>query len=303
MIKRSRGGVVRTEDSYGTILGVGAYLIWGLFPLYWPLLKPAVSIEILGHRIVWSLLAVVVALVVRRKGLPRVPVRKALLLGSASVFIAINWGVYIYGVNHGHVVETSLGYFINPLVNVLLGVVILRERMRRTQWIAVAIAATAVLVLTIDYGRVPWISLILASSFATYGLLKKFAGVPALDALSIETMVLAPIALVYLLTMAHPTFASHGVDHSALLIGTGFISVAPLLLFGGAINRLPLSTLGVFQYIAPTLQFIIGVTVRHEPLPAVRLVGFVIVWIALAIFTVDAFRQARRTDLGAEALV
>lgn len=297
---------MRDEARYGTFLGVGAYTIWGLFPLYWPLLEPAASIEILGHRVVWSLLAIALALLVQRKGLPRVPLRRFLLLAGAAVFIAVNWGVYIYGVNHDHVVETSLGYFINPLVNVLLGVLVLRERLRRAQWSAVGVAALAVVILTFNYGRVPWISLILASSFGIYGLLKKFAHAAALDGLAIETIVLAPIALGYLLITPDKSFASHGADHALLLIGTGFLSVLPLLLFGGAITRLPLSSLGVLQYIAPTLQFLIGVAVRHEPLPAVRLVGFAIVWVALAIFTYDGVTHARRTarpDFGAESLV
>lgn len=275
-------------------MGLAAYLIWGMFPLYWPLLKPAGAVEILAHRVVWSLASVAVLLVVtngRRawRSLPRDP-RSLLTLSAAGVLIGINWGVYIWGVNHGHVVDTSLGYFVNPLVTVALSVVVLRERLRGRQWAAVVVATLGVVVLTVQAGRPPWIALVLAVSFGSYGLLKKIVGVAPLTGLAVEAAVLAPLAAAYLLTQGARgvgTFSTHGAAHAVLLASSGVVTVVPLLLFAGAAPRIALSRLGLMQYLTPTIQFLIGVTIRHEPLPAVRLVGFCLVWLALAIFTAD----------------
>lgn len=279
-------------------MGLAAYVCWGVFPLYWPLLEPAGAVEILGQRIVWSAVVVTVVLLVRRMGRPRLTRRQGFLIAGASVVLSINWGLYIWGVNHGHVLETSLGYFINPLFTVLLGVFVLGERLRGLQRVAVVIATVAVIGLTIDYGRPPWIALVLAASFGSYGLLKKFAGVGAVDSLAVETWVLTPVALVFLLvTASTSTFASHGPDHVSLLIGTGVVTTVPLLFFGGAVTRVPLTTLGLLQYVAPTLQFACGVVIRHESLPATRLVGFALVWVALAVFSYDALRSNRRAAL------
>ncbi len=280
----------------GFAYGVLAYAIWGLFPLYWPLLEPASALEILAHRIVWS--AVVVTLVVAVGGtlgqVRRLPRRALGRLSLAAVFIAINWGVYIYGVNSHHVVETSLGYFINPLLTVALGVLVLRERLRRIQWVALALGLLAVVVITADYGRLPWIALTLAASFGTYGLIKKQVGVPAAQGLVVESGTLALPAIIVIAVLqanGSGTWTGHGPDHQAWLALAGVVTAVPLLFFAGAAARLPLTTLGVLQYLTPTLQLLIGVYVQHEAMPASRLVGFVLVWLALILLTADGWRH------------
>jgi chloramphenicol-sensitive protein RarD len=294
------GGVPAARSGFAA--GVGAFLLWGLFPLYWPLLEPAAPVEILAHRIAWSLLLLVALLAVTSgfawvRGLER---RQAWLLTLAAVLVSLNWGTYIYGVNSGQVVETSLGYFINPLVTVALGVTVLRERLSRAQLVAVAIAAVAVAVLAIDYGRPPWIALTLAGSFGLYGLIKKRAGVDGTQSLTFETAVLVLPAVGYLLWLGaagQGTFTTKGAGHVALLAAAGIFTAAPLVLFGIAAIRIPLTTLGLLQYLAPTLQFLIGVLVYSEPMPASRLAGFALVWVALLIFTTDAVRGARRAPI------
>jgi chloramphenicol-sensitive protein RarD len=211
----------------------------------------------------------------------------------------VNWGLYIWGVNHGHVVETSLGYFINPLVTVALSVLVLGERLRRIEWIAVGVAAAGVVVLTIDAGRPPWIALALASSFGGYGLVKKVVGVEPAHGLLIEAAVLAPIALGYLVidgAQSGSTFANHGAGHAALLASSGVVTMVPLLLFAAAAPLVPLSRLGLMQYLTPTIQFVIGVTVRHEALSAGRLAGFGLVWAALSLFAVGRASRVRGLD-------
>jgi chloramphenicol-sensitive protein RarD len=284
----------------GTLFAAGAYAIWGLLPLYWILLKPAGAVEVLAHRFVWSLVFVAAVLLVLRRSawlrdLHHHP-RTALYLTAAAALIAVNWGTYIYGVNTGRVVETSLGYFINPLVSILLGVVVLRERLRPGQWAAVGLGTVAVFVLAADYGRLPWIALLLAGTFAIYGLLKKQAAAPPLEGMAVESGVSTPVALAYLAWLSwtgHAQFGHVSITHTVLMLLTGVATAIPLLLFASAANRVPLSTLGVFQYIAPTLQFIIGVAVLHEDMPAARWAGFVLVWAALALFTVDGIRAHR----------
>lgn len=294
-----------SSERRGTLLGVAAYLLWGLFPLYWPLLEPGGATEILGHRVVWSLAVVAVLLIIvrgRGAALPR-DRRRLALLTVAAIVIGVNWGLYIWGVNHGHVVETSLGYFVNPLVTVALGVFVLGERLRPVQWGAVAIAAAGVVWLTVAAGRPPWIALVLAFSFATYGLVKKVVGVGAVEGLFVETAILAPFALAYLVAIevsGDSTFTTHGLDHTALLISAGPVTAVPLLAFAGAASRIPLSRLGLMQYLTPTLQFLIGVVVRHEPFGTARIVGFGLVWIALVAFTVDS-ASSRRRDLALTA--
>ena len=297
-----------TEDRRGTLLGIAAYLMWGSFPLYWPLLEPAGALEILAHRVVWSLVAVMVLLLATGRslrGLPRER-RPLLLLVAAAVLIGVNWGVYIWGVNNGHVLETSLGYFINPLVSVALAVVVLGEKLRPVQWLAVAVAAGGVIVLTVVAGRPPWIALALAFSFGTYGLVKKIVGVAAVEGLVVETAVLAPVAFAFLVVVVATGgshFTNHGAAHALLLTTTGAVTVAPLLAFAGAASRVPLNRLGLMFYMTPTIQFLIGVLLRHEPVSSGRLAGFVIVWLALALFTVDtATTRRRQLDLAAEAV-
>ena len=282
----------------GLLAAVGAYLLWGLFPLYWPLLEPASAVEILGHRIVWSLVFLVALLGVTTgfAWVRRLGARAVALLTVAAVLVSVNWATYIYGVNSEHVVETSLGYFINPLVTVVLAMVFLHERLRRRQGFALAVALLGVLVLTIDYGRVPWIALTLAMSFGAYGLVKKQAGVDGPQSLAVETAVIVVPATAYLLWLGGTgdgTFTSAGPGHAALLIGAGVVTALPLMLFGAAAVRIPLTTLGLLQYMTPTIQFLIGVLLYGEPMPVARLAGFVLVWIALAILVVDAVGAAR----------
>jgi chloramphenicol-sensitive protein RarD len=289
-----------TPGRAGFLYGAAAYGLWGLFPLYWPLLKPARPLEILAHRLVWSLVFVALLLwrgrawpsllgVVRRRD-----TRYTLM--AAGALVSVNWGTYIWAVNAHHVVETSLGYFINPLFTILLGVFVLHEQLRRVQWIAVGIASAAIVVLTVDYGRLPWIALTLAFSFGTYGYLKKRASVGAVESLAVETatMVLpALITLTVLQVNGELTFGHQSVGNTLLLMATGLVTAIPLLFFGAAARRLPLSVLGMLQYLAPVLQFAVGVLVDHEPMPAARWAGFGLVWLALILLTVDGLRTAR----------
>jgi len=292
----------------GLLYGFGAYLLWGLFPLYWPLLKPAGAVEILAQRMVWSLLLIAVVLVLTR-GLGSVrrlvtDRGKAVRLALAAVVVSVNWGIYIWGVNSGQVVETSLGYFINPLLTILLGVLVLKERLTRPQWTAVGIATLAILVLTVDYGRLPWIALSLATSFGCYGFLKKQVSAGAVESLAIETAVLVGPALLTLVVLAEQsrlTFGHAGIGNALLLAGTGVVTAVPLLLFGAAASRLPLTSIGLLQYLAPTLQFLVGVGLRHEPMPLARLLGFVLVWVALVVLTVDALTRRRAAALADSA--
>ncbi|MGI5325681.1 EamA family transporter RarD [Actinomadura nitritigenes] len=279
--------------------GVAAYVLWGLFPLYWPLLKPAGAMEILAHRIMWSLVAVAVVLAAARNWgwIRALTVRKAGLLAAAAMVITANWGTYIYAVNSGHTIEAALGYFINPLISVVFGVVIFRERLRAGQWAAVGLGAAAVAVLTADYGRLPWIALVLAFSFGTYGLLKKFASMPSAESLAVETAVMFVPALVFAVVLAgrgDAAFGHHGAGHAALLAGAGIVTAIPLMLFNAAAIRLPMSAIGMLQYLAPVLQFLIGLLVQGEEMPPSRWAGFLLVWLALVALTWDGVRGGRR---------
>ncbi|OLR91214.1 EamA family transporter RarD [Actinokineospora bangkokensis] len=285
----------------GFLLGVAAYVAWGFFPLYWPLLAPAGPVEILAHRIVWSLVAVAVLVAVtRRWAQVRAVLRDRTRLGFIAVgafTIALNWGMYIYGVNSGQVVETSLGYFINPLVTILLGVLVMGERLRPGQWVGLGVALAAVVELTWDYGRLPWIALTLAFSFGTYGLMKKKAGVGSAEGLALETAVLAPVALVFLVVVhasGGGTFGHAGWVNALLLAGTGVVTAVPLLLFGAAAVRVPMSTMGMLQYFVPIIQFAIGVLVFHEAMPGPRWIGFGLVWLALVVITAESLAHRRR---------
>ncbi len=278
--------------------GVAAYGLWGLFPLYWPLLLPAQPVEILGHRMVWTLLTMLAVLTVLRqwaavRGVLRSG-RTTALLAVAGVLIGVNWGLFIHGVNTGHVVEIALGYFINPLVTVLLGVIVLRERLRPVQWVAIGLGAVAVAVLAADYGRPPWLALAIAGTFAGYGYLKKSANVGTMQSLSIETAVLFLPALAYLAVLHAGSGGTWGTSgRSYLLATTGIVTAAPLLFFGAAATRVPLSTMGLLQYLAPVLQFLIGVAVYGEQMPPARWAGFSLVWLALVLLSADALRAGR----------
>jgi len=304
----SRGAPSRA--SAGLAAGITAYALWGIFPLYFPLLEPAGAFEIIAHRIVWSLVFCLVALAVTRSWpqfarLWRTP-RTLALLATAAVFLAINWTVYVYGVNSNHVVETSLGYFINPLVTVLLAVVFLHERLRPVQWGALGLGTVAVLVIALGHGGVPWLAVVLAVTFGMYGLIKSRVGgrVEALPGLAVETSVLAPVAAgywIWLSAQGASTFSADGPWHAVALASAGVVTAVPLLLFGAATRRLPLSVVGLLQYLTPTLQFIIGVAVQHEAMSPARWAGFALVWAALVVLVVDGARNRRAQVLEARA--
>ena len=299
-----------SDTRAGLTYGFSADLLWGLFPLYFPLLEPAGWVEILAQRIVWSLVVVATLLAFTRgfRGVGRVLRNRHQFtrLAGAACLITVNWAVYIWGVNAGHVVECSLGYFINPLFTILLGVVILKERLRPAQWAAVGIGLVAVVVITVDYGRPPWIALTLAASFGLYGFLKKQAAVGAADSVAVETGVLfIPAGIALALVAAHGdlAFGSHSAGNTLLLAFSGVVTAVPLLFFAAATQRLPLSVVGLLQYLTPVLQFIVGVGIRHEHVPFAEFIGFCLVWLALIVLTTDSLRHRRaatRLDRAAE---
>jgi chloramphenicol-sensitive protein RarD len=290
------------EARAGVLFGLAAYGLWGVFPLFFPLLRPAGAGEILAHRIVWSLVAVVAVLAVRRntRFLPALlrDRRRLALLAAAAVLIAVNWGTFIYAVNSRHVIESSLGYFITPLVSVAFGMVFFRERLRGRQIAALALGACAVVVLTADYGRPPWIALTLGLSFGTYGLLKKLAGVGAAESLTLETLILLVPAIAYLVVLeltSGATFTHRGTGHALLLVASGPVTAVPLLFFSAAVTRVALTLVGMLQYLAPVLQFLVGLLVVSEAMPTSRWIGFGLVWGALCILSLDGIQAARRS--------
>ncbi|MDT7708466.1 MAG: chloramphenicol-sensitive protein RarD [Pseudonocardiales bacterium] len=285
-------------DGRGVGAAVGAYAIWGLFPAFWPMLAPAVPVEVLAHRIAWTavLMVVVISLVRGWPELRALAPRGWAMVAAAGVLITINWGLYIYAVFDGQVVEAALGYFMSPLVSVLLGVLVLRERLNRVQWAAVALGIAAVVVIAIENGRPPWIALTLAASFGTYGLIKRTVPLSATGSVTAEGLVLGPIAvavIVWFQVAGGGTMVGHGPVHLLLLIAAGPVTAIPLLLYGVAARRVPLSTIGVLMYLNPILQFVWGVFVVHEAMPATRWIGFALVWVALTVFTVDLIRTNR----------
>ncbi|GAA3702999.1 EamA family transporter RarD [Sphingomonas cynarae] len=282
----------------GLWLGAGAYILWGLLPLYLKLLTGVPAVQVLAHRVVWSLLLLaIVVLVLGRLRTVRAAARgrTLALLGASATLIAINWLTYIWAVQHAHVLEASLGYFINPLVNVALGVAVLGERVSRVQRVAVGIAAAGVLVMALSGGGAIWISLVLAVSFGLYGLIRKVAAIDALGGLTIETLLLAPLSLVVLAYAGAAGNAAFGQERSAdlLLILAGPVTAAPLLLFAAAARRLTLATLGLLQYLGPTLQFAEAVLIFGEPLRPVHIVTFAAIWTGCALYAWDAWRQSR----------
>ncbi|WP_182112073.1 MULTISPECIES: EamA family transporter RarD [unclassified Actinotalea] len=297
-------------DRTGLALGFGAYLLWGFLTLYFPLLEPAGPVEIIAHRVVWSLVFCLVLLRVTGSWSAYVrALRDPRMLGTlavAGVLVALNWLVFVFGVLSGHTVDTALGYYINPLVTVVLAVVLLGERLRPAQWAALGIGAVAVVVITVGVGRLPWIALVLAATFGLYGLLKNRVGrtVPAVASLAVETTVLTPVAGAYLAWLGlsgAAAFGAHGGGHVALLVGLGVVTAVPLLMFGAAARRLPLSVVGMLQYVAPTLQFLVGVLVFGEEMPTARWIGFGLVWLALVVLTVDGLRATRSPRRAAAA--
>ncbi|MBV5246424.1 EamA family transporter RarD [Mycolicibacterium sp. PAM1] len=282
----------------GLFFGAGAYVMWGLFPAFFPLLKPAGALEILAHRIIWSfvLMVVVVAAVRRMRDIAAISGRTWLLLTAASALIAANWLIYVYAVNNGHVVDAALGYFINPLVSIALGLVIFREKLNCWQGSALAIAVVAVVVLTIQLGEPPVVGLGLALSFGLYGLVKKLVPTDPRVSVGIEAAIATPFAVAYLVALQSGgggTLTGHGGGHVALLILAGVLTALPLLLFARAAQLLPMVTLGLLFYVTPTMQLTWGVLVGGEPMPPMRWFGFALIWVALAVFTVDAVRRAR----------
>jgi len=291
-----------SKNKLGLLFGISAYSLWGAFPLYWPLLEPANPLEIVSHRAVWTLvfcfivLAVTKALKSTLATLKRPKIAAKLFL--TSLLISINWLVYIWATNNGHVVEASLGYYINPLIIIGFGVILLKEKMRPLQWAAVTIATIGVLVLTIDYGRLPWIALALAVSWGSYGLIKKQLGLGALEGLAIETLISGFFYLGYLIYIGNQGTGQFGHHWglTLLLMSAGAITAIPLLLFNGSATRLPFTTIGLLQYITPTLQFSVGVWIRHEDMPPARWVGFLIIWVSLTTLAIDLVRSGRSVN-------
>jgi chloramphenicol-sensitive protein RarD len=288
-----------SKNKLGLLFGVSAYSLWGAFPLYWPLLEPANPLEIVSHRAVWTLVFCFIVLAATKALKSTLVTLKrptvAIKLFLSSLLISINWLVYIWATNNEHVVEASLGYYINPLIIIGFGVIFLKEKMRSLQWAAVAIASIGVLVLTFDYGRLPWIALALAISWGSYGLIKKQLGLGALEGLTIETLISSVFYLAYLIYIGNQGVGQFGQSWglTVLLISAGAVTAIPLLLFNGSTNRLPFTTIGLLQYITPTLQFSIGVWVLNEDMPTARWIGFLIIWAALVTLAIDLIKSSR----------
>jgi len=293
-----------TKFKKGLLFGISAYIIWGLLPLYWQLVEEAGAYEILAHRGIWSLL-ICISLLALRKQLKSAYVivrssRTLSLLFLASGLLTINWGVYIWSVTVNRVVEAALGYYITPLINVTFGVLLLREKLRPAQWIAVALAAAGVVILTLGYGSLPWIALVLAISWGSYSLIKKSLNLGALETLSLETLFAFLPNLVFLLVIEGNGSAEFGSTWtiSVLLFGAGAATVVPLLLFNGSTTRLPLSTVGLLQYITPTIMFFIGIFINNEDISMTKVIGFAFIWLALAVLSRDLYRSSRPLDDG-----
>jgi chloramphenicol-sensitive protein RarD len=293
-------------DRRGLLAAIASYALWGVFPLYWYLLRQVPSLQIIAHRVIWCAVFVVGFLLLR-DGAPWL--RRALagkrvlpMLAVSSLLISTNWGIYIWSVTHGRVVDSSLGYFINPLVSVLLGVLVLRERLNAVQWTAVALAGAGVLWLAAVHGEPPWIALALAASFALYGLIRKIAAVDALPGLAIESLILLLPALAWLgwsEWRGDGAFAHGGWTQDALLVFGGALTALPLIGFAYGARRIPYSLVGLLQYISPTLQLIVGVALLGEAFTRSQAVGFACIWTALAIYAVDGWRQARAAQRAA----
>jgi chloramphenicol-sensitive protein RarD len=283
----------------GILFGIGAYVLWGILPIYWKLLHIVPALQLLGHRIGWSFLMLMAVISVTRQWADfrsSITKRTFLIYSAAAILIGINWLTYVWAVNAGFIIETSLGYFINPLLSVLMGVIILREKLRPAQWIPIGLAAAGVIYLTVAYRQLPLIALTLAFSFGFYGLVKKIAPLSSLYGLTLETGLLFLPALIYLIVMEFNgtgAFLHTSQTTDLLLFGAGVVTTIPLLMFASAARQIPLTTVGVLQYIAPTLQFLIGVFIYKEPFDRTHLIGFGIVWIALIIFWVENYLAHR----------
>lgn len=280
----------------GVLFGVGAFAWWGLCPGFFPLLLPAGSLEVLAHRVVWSALSLLIVLVVARRlgDLRTLGARTWLQLAAASVLISINWGIYIYAATNGHVVDAALGYFINPLLTVAVGVFAFRERIGKWQVGALALAAVAVVVLTVEVGEPPYLAVALALSFALYGVVKKVVKADPRVSVAVETLIALPLAGGYVIALqilGQGHFVNYGSWHTVLLVLAGPVTAIPLLLFAAAAQRLPLVTMGLLFYLNPGLQMAWGVLVGHEPMPLGRWIGFALIWVALVVLTVGSLRK------------
>jgi chloramphenicol-sensitive protein RarD len=280
----------------GILYGIGAYLLWGVFPIYWKFLHPVPALQVIGHRIAWSFVFLAMYVLATKQWQDfRSVAFKPKTIGLymiASVLLSFNWLIYVWGVNAGFIVETSLGYFINPLLSVLLGVIFLRERLRPLQWIPVGLAAVGVVYLTFVYGRLPWIALTLAFSFGFYGFVKKLSPLGSLYGLTLETGIVFPFALIYLMVVGFNgsgAFLHTGTQVDVFLVGAGIVTTIPLLMFASAAKQIPLTIVGLLQYIAPTMQFLIGVFVYKEVFDFAHFIGFAIVWVALIIFAAESY--------------
>ncbi|MFM1778197.1 MAG: EamA family transporter RarD [Actinomycetota bacterium] len=291
----------QSESTKGTYAGAAVYLFWGSVVLYWPMLEPATAIEILCNRVLWSLLTLLIIVALQKRTHAVIDIlrkkREVFLLLLASILIAANWGLFIWANLNGHILDSSLGYFVTPLLSVLLGVFFFQEKLRSLQWVAIAVSSCSLVVFSLSLSGPPWLALSIGATFAAYGYVKKLAQVPAVESLTVETILLTPFAAVYLVLLSlqgNNTFSSYGISHSLWLASAGIITSLPLLLFGFAAIRVPLSRLGMLQYLSPTISFIFGLFVFNETMSAERLAGFVITWLALAILSYDVIRQRER---------
>jgi chloramphenicol-sensitive protein RarD len=291
-----------SKTRLGFIYGFSSYTLWGLFPLYWPLLQPATPLEMVSHRAVWSLVICIIALAIMHQ----LKSTFALMLSPgvfwkfvlAAVFISANWLAYIWAVNNEQIVEASLGYYMQPILLVLLGIFVFKEELRRIQWVAFIVAAIGVIVLTIDYGRPPWISFVLAFSWSSYSFVKKKINLGSLQGLAIETFIASFFYGAYLIWLGEQGKGQfgNGVGLTLLLIGAGVVTAVPLLLFNGATTRIPFTMIGLLQYLTPTIQFMLAVFLRHEPMPAGRWIGFVFIWVALVALGYDLIKSGSTRD-------
>lgn len=290
----------KSESTKGLIYAFTAYTIWGIVPLYWPKLQPAGPIEILAHRFLWSAVILYLFLLFTKRVKKALVIfkdsKKLQMLALASLLVGVNWGIFIWASVSGRILDSSLGYYINPLFSIGLGVVLLKEKLRKLQWLAIFVATIAILWLTVTLGAPPYVALSLAFTFGLYGYIKKKANVEAIDSLFVETILATPIALgylVYLNSTGENSFGAHGLSHAVWLASAGIITAVPLAMFGAAAIRIPLSTLGFIQYIGPTIQYIVGLYAFHEPMSQNRFMGFVLTWIAIAIISYDALRHRK----------
>jgi chloramphenicol-sensitive protein RarD len=282
----------------GLLQGVLAYSLWGVVAAYWKLVKQVDPVELIAHRAIWGLGAFGVIVLAAGQWRAFVTtlrdIKLVAVMAASATVLAINWSIFVGATTSGHLLDASLGYFINPLVSIALGMIVLRERLRRLQWLAIACATIGVALLTWRAGRVPWIALVLAVTFGLYGLIRKTAKVDALVGSTIETLLLAPVAAIYLAVLGGGVMVGADAGLCSLLVGTGFVTAIPLVLFTSAARRLPLSTVGFLQYLAPTGQFLLAVLAFHEPLAHDRLIAFIWIWVGLAVFSLDLVRQTRR---------